>query len=67
MVKHLQAIRQLLPTNCLSVFDQFVGLVLEKLKMVMLKLAKKRLMMILMISVIAVEMNKNLSRIRWSS
>ena len=64
MVKHLQAIRQLLPTNCLSVFDQFVGLVLEKLKMVMLKLAKKRLMMILMISVIAVEMNKNLSRIR---
>ena len=43
MVKHLQAIRQLLPTNCLSVFDQFVGLVLEKLKMVMLKLAKKKI------------------------
>ena len=42
MVKHLQAIRQLLPTNCLSVFDQFMGLVLEKLKMVMLKLAKKK-------------------------
>ena len=26
MVKHSQAIRRLLPTNCLSVFDHFVGL-----------------------------------------
>ena len=32
LVKHTQTIRrqnQLLPTNCLSVFDQFVGLVLK--------------------------------------
>ena len=43
MVKHLQTICQLLPTNCLSVFNQFVGLVLEELKMVMLKLAKKKI------------------------
>ena len=27
MVKHTQTIRQLLATNCLSVFDHFVGLV----------------------------------------
>ena len=26
MVKHTQTIRRLLPTNCLSVFDYFVGL-----------------------------------------
>ena len=26
MVKHTQAIHRLLPTNCLSVFDHFVGL-----------------------------------------
>ena len=26
MVKHTQTIRRLLPTNCLSVFDHFVGL-----------------------------------------
>ena len=25
MVKHTQTIRRLLPTNCLSVFDDFVG------------------------------------------
>ena len=31
MVKHTQTIRRLLPTNCLSVFDHFVGLVLEGL------------------------------------
>ena len=29
MAKHTQRIRQLLPTNCLSVLDHFVGLVLE--------------------------------------
>ena len=26
MVKHTQTIRPLLPSNCLSVFDHFVGL-----------------------------------------
>ena len=31
MVKHTQAIRRLLPTNCLSVFDHFVGLALKGL------------------------------------
>ena len=31
MVKHTQTIRRLLPTNCLSVFDHFVGLVLKGL------------------------------------
>ena len=31
MVKHIQAIRRLLPTNCLSVFDHFVGLALTGL------------------------------------
>ena len=29
MVKHTQAIRRLLPTNCLSLFDHFVGLALK--------------------------------------
>ena len=33
MVRHTQTIRRLLPTNCLSVFDHFVGLVLKGLKM----------------------------------
>ena len=32
MVKHTQTIRLLLPTNCLSVFDHFVGSVLKKVK-----------------------------------
>ena len=32
MVKHTQTIRRLLPTNCLSVFDHFVGLALKGLK-----------------------------------
>ena len=32
MVKHTQTIRQLLPTNCLSVFDHFVQLALKGLK-----------------------------------
>ena len=31
MVKHTEAIRRL--TNCLSVFDHFVGLALKRLKM----------------------------------
>ena len=31
MVKHGQTIRRLLPTNCLGVFDHFVGLVLKGL------------------------------------
>ena len=32
MVKHAQTIRRLLPTNCLSVFDHFVGLALKGLR-----------------------------------
>ena len=32
MVKHTQTIHRLLPTNCLSVFDHFVGLALEGLR-----------------------------------
>ena len=32
MVKHTQTIRQLSPTNCLSMFDLFVGLVVKGLK-----------------------------------
>ena len=31
MVKHTQTIRRLLPTNCLSAFDHFVGLALKRL------------------------------------
>ena len=31
MVKHTQTICRLLPTNCLSVFDHFVGLTLKEL------------------------------------
>ena len=31
MVKHTQVIRRQKPTNCLSVFDHFVGLVLKGL------------------------------------
>ena len=31
-VKHTQTIRRLLPTNCLSVFDHFVGLALKGLR-----------------------------------
>ena len=33
MVKHTQTIRRLLPTNCLSVFDHFVGLEFKESKM----------------------------------
>ena len=32
MVKHNQTIRRLLSTNCLSVFEHFVGLTLQGLK-----------------------------------
>ena len=32
MVKHTQIIRWLFSTNCLSVFDHFVGLTIEGLK-----------------------------------
>ena len=32
MVKHTQIIRRLLSTDCLSVFDHFVGLALKGLK-----------------------------------
>ena len=31
MVKHTHTIRRFLPTNCLSVFDHFVGLALKAL------------------------------------
>ena len=31
MVKHTQTIRRLLPTNCLNVFNHFVGLALKGL------------------------------------
>ena len=34
MIKHTQTIRQLLPTNSLSVFNHFVGLALKGLKIV---------------------------------
>ena len=30
MVKHTQAIRRQQPTNCLSVFDHFVGLAVKR-------------------------------------
>ena len=33
MVKHTQTIRWLLPRNCLSVSDRFVGLALKRLNM----------------------------------
>ena len=32
MVKHTQTIRRKQPTNCLSVFDHFVGLVLKGIR-----------------------------------
>ena len=37
MVKHTQTIHRLLLTNCLSVFDHFVGLVLKGLGKLSLK------------------------------
>ena len=36
MIKHTQTIRWQLPTNCLSVFDNFVGLALKGLSFVLL-------------------------------
>ena len=33
MVKHTQTIRRQQPTNCLSVFDHFVGLALKGLRL----------------------------------
>ena len=33
MIKHTQTIRRLLPTNCLSVFDHFVGLAVKQLNL----------------------------------
>ena len=42
MVKHTQTIRRLLPMNCLSVFDYFVGLALKGLKTLQ-KLIRKNL------------------------
>ena len=33
MVKHTQATRQLLPMNCLSVFNHFVGLAFKGVKL----------------------------------
>ena len=37
MVKHPQTFRRLLPMNCLSVFDHFVGLALKGLMVVYLR------------------------------
>ena len=36
MAKHTQTIRRLWPTNCLSVFDHFAGLVLKGLTLLTL-------------------------------
>ena len=43
MVKRTQTIRRLLPTNCLSVFDHFVGLALKRsnTKLLILKYEEK--------------------------
>ena len=40
LVKHSETIRQLLPTNCLSVFGHFVGLALKGLTYSGIRLAK---------------------------
>ena len=37
MVKHTQAICRLLPTNCLNVFDHFVGLAFKGLGVIELR------------------------------
>ena len=47
MVKHTQTIRWLLPTNCLILFDHFVGLVLKGLTNAFLKVHKITLIMVL--------------------
>ena len=41
MVKHIQIIRQKKPTNCLSVFDYFMGLALKGLIIKLLSLFLK--------------------------
>ena len=38
MVKHTQTIRRNLPTNCLSVFDHFVKLALEVLRILLMRI-----------------------------
>ena len=43
MVKQAQTIRQQRPTNCLSVFDHFVGLALKGLKTPLLESTSGRL------------------------
>ena len=40
MVKHTEAIRQHLPTNCFSVFDHFVGLALKELRISLVNVTK---------------------------
>ena len=47
MVKHTQTIPRQKPTNCLSVFDHFVGLALKELKYSTLfkKLLPRRLLL----------------------
>ena len=40
MVKHTQAIRRLMATNCLSVIDHFVGLAPKGLKTSIIKVEK---------------------------
>ena len=37
MVNHTQTIRRQKPTNCLSVFDHFVGLALKRLRILICK------------------------------
>ena len=46
MVKHAQTIHWLLPSNCLSVFDHFVGLALKGLKTSGLQSIKSTIMQI---------------------
>ena len=41
MVKRTQTIRKLLPTNCLGVFDHFVGLALKEINGVIKKYVTK--------------------------
>ena len=48
MVKHTQKIRRLLPTNCLSVFEHFVGLALKGLNQtdwVLIKLIRRKMLL----------------------
>ena len=45
MVKHTQTIRRFFPTDCLSVFDYFVGLVFKGLRTSHLDLVYLRFLM----------------------